>query len=163
MSRLVLLIFVLCFISCSENDVNEVETSKIVITDTDISVVESEIEINVLEKINEYRISRGLNTLEVKAVIKESAYNHSLYMIQQMMTSHDFFLSRKSQLQMEGAITVSENVAFGFTSANTVVNAWINSDSHRANVEGDYSHFNVSVLKDKQTGKHYYTLIFVKR
>ncbi len=161
MSRLLFAICILCFMSCSENDINELETFQI--TETDTSIVETEIEVSVLEKVNNYRISVGLNALEKANAIKESAYNHSQYMLQEMMASHDFFFNRRSRLQMEGAITVSENVAFGFTSASSVVNAWINSESHRVNMEGDYSHFNVSVLRDKETGKHYFTLIFVKK
>ncbi|MFP2997060.1 CAP domain-containing protein, partial [Spongiivirga sp. MCCC 1A20706] len=42
-----------------------------------------------------------------------------------------------------------------------VVNAWINSDSHREVLEDDFSHIGISAKKDNN-GKYYYTTIFSK-
>jgi uncharacterized protein YkwD len=64
--------------------------------------------------------------------------------------------------QNANAKMVSENVAYAYSTAQSVVNAWINSDSHRENIEGDFTDFEVSAEQNKE-GKWYYTNIFIKR
>ena len=59
-------------------------------------------------------------------------------------------------------MSVGENVAYAYSSARSLVNAWINSDSHRQNIEGDYTDFEVSAEQNKE-GKWYYTNMFIKR
>ena len=76
--------------------------------------------------------------------------------------SNNFF-SRKNFLVNEiGANKVSENVAFAYTSAESVVRAWIKSDGHRQNIEGDFTEFEVSAEQNEE-GKWYFTNIFIKR
>jgi uncharacterized protein YkwD len=41
--------------------------------------------------------------------------------------------------------------------------AWMNSPAHKANIEGDYTHFGMSVTTDTQTGRKYYTNMFIKK
>ena len=57
---------------------------------------------------------------------------------------------------------MSENVAYGFSSAESLVNAWLNSASHRENIEGDFTDFDISAEKNNE-GKWYFTNIFIKR
>jgi uncharacterized protein YkwD len=84
-------------------------------------------------------------------------------MIEHDNVSHDNFYQRKTYLVSNvGANKVSENVAYGFTSAESVVNAWLNSDGHRANIEGNYTDFDISAEQNSE-GKWYYTNIFVKK
>ena len=98
------------------------------------------IEIEILELINNHRITLGLNPL-----------------------NHDNFYQRKNSLMQNAAATkVSENVAYAFSSAESVVNAWINSDGHRATIEGDYTDFDISAEKNDE-GKWFFTNIFIKR
>ncbi|WP_353778702.1 CAP domain-containing protein [Winogradskyella sp. 3972H.M.0a.05] len=121
------------------------------------------IEIEILERINEHRISIGLNALQNHDVIKSVAFTHTDYMIEADNVSHDNFFQRKSSLEAHANATkVSENVAYAFSSAESVVNAWINSDGHRANIEGDYTDFDISAEKDEE-GDWYFTNIFIKR
>lgn len=121
------------------------------------------IEIEIMELINEYRINEGLNSLQNHNTVKAVAFTHTDYMIEADNVSHDNFFLRKQSLQVNAsANVVSENVAFGFSSAQAVVNAWLNSPSHKENIEGDFTDFDVSAEKDVN-GKWYFTNIFIKR
>lgn len=121
------------------------------------------IEIEILERINSHRISMGLNALNNHNTIKAVAYTHTDYMVEVNNVSHDNFFQRKNSLiQNASATKVSENVAYAFSSAESVVNAWLNSDGHRANIEGDFTDFDVSAEMNEE-GKWYFTNIFIKK
>lgn len=65
-------------------------------------------------------------------------------------------------IQNASATKVSENVAYAFSSAQSVVNAWLNSAGHRANIEGDYTDFDISAEQNEE-GRWYFTNIFIKK
>lgn len=121
------------------------------------------IEIEILELINNHRISKGLNALHNLNIIKSVAYTHTDYMVEINQVNHDNFYQRKNSLmQNAGAAKVSENVAYGYNTAQAVVNAWINSEAHRANLEGDFTDFDISAEQNNE-GRWYYTNIFIKK
>lgn len=121
------------------------------------------IEIEILELINNHRIGKGLTALHNLNIIKSVAYTHTDYMVEINQVNHDNFYQRKNSLmQNAGAAKVSENVAYGYNSAQAVVNAWINSDAHRANLEGDFTDFDISAEQNNE-GRWYYTNIFIKK
>ena len=121
------------------------------------------IEIEILELINNHRIAIGLNSLNNINIIKSVAFTHTDYMVEINQVNHDNFYQRKNSLiQKAGAEKVSENVAYGYSTAQAVVNAWLNSDSHRANLEGDYTDFEISAEQNSE-GRWYYTNIFIKK
>jgi uncharacterized protein YkwD len=156
----VAVVALLSFTSCStdysaEDKVNSIEVP--------VAPQAKQIEIEIMELINAYRINEGLNTLNEHNTVKAVAYTHTDYMIEVDNVSHDNFFQRKQSLQANAeANVVSENVAYGFSSAESVVNAWINSPSHKDNIEGDYTDFDVSAEQDNE-GKWYFTNIFIKR
>lgn len=122
-----------------------------------------DIELEILELINNYRDSIGLNRLQDMSIIKAEAYPHTDYMIENNQVSHDGFLLRRENLMNNaGAISVGENVAYGYATAEAVVNAWLNSDGHRAIIEGDYTNFDISAELD-ENNRWYYTNIFIKK
>lgn len=145
--------------SCSSDSVEEnIET----ITSSYVPQAKS-MEIEILELINNHRITNGLSTLNNMDEIKAQAYGHTDYMIDNSEVSHDNFYNRKQNLQNNvGAINVAENVAYAFSSPESVVNAWLNSEGHRNVIEGDYTNFDISAEKDIN-GKWYYTNIFIKK
>ncbi|RAJ17214.1 CAP domain-containing protein [Olleya aquimaris] len=121
------------------------------------------IEIEILELINQHRISIGLNALDSHMLIKGQAFTHTDYMVDKNVVNHDNFFSRKSYLvNNANAIKVSENVAYGFSSASSVVNAWLNSEGHRSNIEGDFTDFEISAELG-ENNKWYFTNIFIKK
>lgn len=121
------------------------------------------IEIEVLELINQHRVEIGLSPLVAHSVVKAVAFTHTDYMIQENNISHDNFFQRKESLEVNAdAHLVSENVAYGFSSPESLVNAWLNSPSHRETIEGDFTDFDISA-EQSENGKWYYTNIFIKR
>ena len=121
------------------------------------------IEIEILELINQHRISIGLNVLVSHQLIKGQAFSHTDYMTDINEVNHDHFFNRKSFLvDNADAVKVSENVAYGFSSAASVVNAWLNSEGHRGNIEGDYTDFEISAELG-ENNKWYFTNIFMKK
>lgn len=156
----IMVLFALFTLSCSTDNLDETANNinnNLVVPETKI------LEIEIVELINDYRLSMGLNSLNNMDIIKSQAYSHTGYMIEHDNVSHDNFYQRKNYLVSNvGADTVSENVAYGFTSAESLVNAWLNSDGHRANIEGDYTDFDISAEQNSE-GKWYYTNIFVKK
>jgi len=121
------------------------------------------IEIEILELINAHRINEGLSPLNNHNTIKAVAYTHTDYMVEVDNVSHDNFFQRKNSLIDNASATrVSENVAYAFSSAESVVNAWLNSEGHRENIEGDFTDFDISAEQNEE-GKWYYTNIFIKR
>jgi uncharacterized protein YkwD len=58
------------------------------------------------------------------------------------------------------SIAFGENIAYGFTSAADVMNGWMNSPGHRANIlSSTYTEIGVSVLADKD-GVLFFTQVF---
>ena len=153
------IVMVLSFTSCSKDSIDDS------INDTELLVAPEvkQIEIEIMELINNHRINVGLNPLEDHNTVKAVASTHTDYMIQVDNVSHDNFYQRKQSLQANAnANIVSENVAYGFSSAEAVVNAWLNSPSHKENLEGNYTDFDVSAEQNND-GKWYFTNIFIKR
>jgi uncharacterized protein YkwD len=157
---LLALMTLLTFSSCSTEDFPEDGVDTITLQN---APAPKEIEIEILELINEHRIGLGLNKLNSLSIVKSVAFTHTDYMVEINSVNHDNFYQRKISLEQNAnAKIVSENVAYAYSSAQSVVNAWINSESHRENIEGDYTDFEVSAEQNKE-GKWYYTNIFIKR
>ena len=157
---LLALMALLTFSSCSTEDFPE---DKIDAISLQYAPAPKQIEIEILELINEHRLGLGLNTLKSLNIVKSVAFTHTDYMVEVNNISHDNFYQRKNSLvQNANAKVVSENVAYAYSTAQSVVNAWINSDSHRENIEGDFTDFEVSAEQNKE-GKWFYTNIFIKR
>ena len=145
--------------SCS-SDTESVSNSS---NETEKSYTHSNLEIELLDKVNTYRVSVGLNPLEIIEHISYKSSEHNDYMLATQTVTHAGFDERKSNLQaVLGASRVGENVAFAYSSAQSTVNAWINSPGHKANLEGDYTHFGASIKMDEQ-GRKYYTNMFIKK
>jgi len=158
-------IFLLSFVifSCSpeEDGVYFNDTVEVV----NISnVAYSSIESQILDLVNAHRSSIGLNTLTRLDIISGVADGHTNYMIEIGEVNHDNF-SQRSQNLMDnaGAKSVGENVAYGFNSAEGVVNGWLNSPTHKAIIESpDYTHFGISTDANQEQ-RNYFTQIFIKK
>ena len=121
------------------------------------------IELEILELINNYRIESELAPLNNLSIIKAVASTHTDYMVSVNQVNHDNFFQRKSSLVENASATrVTENVAYAYSTAESVVNAWLNSPAHKANIEGDFTDFDISAEKNSE-GKWYFTNIFIKR
>lgn len=155
----------LCIFSFSSCTKDSIETEKTAVITADLvdNFPYSEIEAEILTAVNNYRKSKGLSVLNKVDDITFQAEQHTQYMVEKNVVNHDNFNLRFQALVVEiGAKTVSENVGFGYGTAEGVVAAWIKSDGHRKNIEGNFTHFGISVAQDVD-GRNYFTNIFVRR
>jgi uncharacterized protein YkwD len=161
LTRLSFLVLLAVFsFSCSTDSIDETAEA---LSKNFIVPKDKSIEIEILELINNHRLSVGLNPLQDMDVIKAQAYSHTEHMVLENEVSHDNFFERSDYLKANaGAKVVSENVAYGYTRAESVVNAWLRSESHKLNIEGNFTNFDVSAEQNEE-GNWFYTNIFIKK
>lgn len=153
------LAIVFTMVSCS-SDESEANVDKQVVTTYNYN----ETELKLATLINNHRQSIGLNTLEVINHISYKSEEHNVYMIDNNVFNHDYFQQRSDNLiRVLGADRVGENIAYNYLTADSAFAAWMNSPAHKANMEGDYTHFGISVTTNPDTGRKYYTNMFIKK
>jgi uncharacterized protein YkwD len=79
------------------------------------------IDARVIEQTNSERVRHGLSPLAVDTTLLKSARRHAAWMT-----------NNRSMVHTTAA--VAENIAMGQRSSGEVVNAWMNSSGHRANI-----------------------------
>jgi uncharacterized protein YkwD len=147
-----------CSADSAEGTDNSTSTEALI---TNYSYNDSEIE--TMKLINDYRLSIGLNALEKINHISFKCEEHNTYMIANNVVDHNDFTSRSNNIiAVLGAKKVGENVAYNYRTSEAAVKAWLDSPGHKENIEGDFTHFGLSVTTDPKTGKKYYTNIFAK-
>jgi len=155
---LVTLIFTMnsCSADSSENTASSTSSQKA------MSYTYNSTEIEAMALINAYRISIGLNSLQEINHISFKSEEHDHYMIANNVVNHNDFVSRSENImQVLGAKSVSENIAYNYNSPQAALDAWLKSAGHKANIEGNFTHFGLSIRVNSE-GKKYYTNIFVK-
>ena len=162
-----LLVLSLFFFSCSSesNETNEElynQESTTIIDATNVTY--TSLENNILDLVNAHRTSIGLNDLEILNLVSSVAEGHTNYMIEIGQISHDNFDERAQKLiEAANAKSVAENVAFGYTTAEGVLEGWLNSPSHKAAIENSkFTHFGISTECNSR-GRNYFTNIFIKK
>lgn len=116
----------------------------------------------ILQLINAHRASIGRAALQKNQVIWEQANAHSRNMASGTVPfGHDGFSNRVAAIRaaLGGSGSAAENVAMGYSSAAAVVNGWLSSSGHRANIEGNYTRTGISAVRSA-AGTWYYTQIF---
>lgn len=157
---LFLLAIVLTMNSCSPDDATDTSSEARLVQDYSYNATE----IELAKQINDYRISIGLNALETVNHISYKSEEHNEYMIANNVVNHDFFQERSQNIiQVLGAVKVNENVAYNYITPEAALHAWLNSPGHKANIEGEFTHFGISVTVNPENGKKYYTNIFMKK
>jgi len=158
-----LLALALSLISCSSDtseDLDQQTTTAVLVQNYDYS----ENELQLADLINEHRVSLGLNTLQTINHISYKSEEHNEYMIANNVVNHDLFHQRSQNImEVLGAYKVNENVAYNYLSSSSALSAWLRSPGHKANIEGDFTHFGISIRINPETGKKYYTNIFIKK
>ncbi|MEX2112599.1 MAG: CAP domain-containing protein [Pirellulales bacterium] len=79
------------------------------------------VEARVIERTNSQRIRHGLRPLRVDRRLVGSARRHAAWMTNSRSMTHT-------------SDSVAENIAMGQNSSAEVINAWMNSSGHRANI-----------------------------
>ena len=158
---LVVLFLSMTLMSCSGEETNQIESAQPTIALK--GYTHSAFEIELLDLVNQDRVSKGLNALTIINEISYIGSTHDDYMISRGGISHDNFQERSTSLKNGlGAISVTENVASGFSTATAALAAWNASPTHKANLEGNHTHFGLAVKADLN-GKKYYTLLFIRK
>ena len=161
LSRVLALVLVLYTLnSCTADTPASVTTS---VSSTTVPYSYTTFENETLTLINNYRVSIGLNALVKSDYISFKAEEHNNYMITNTIVNHNDFVARSEDIMKTlGAKYVTENVAYNYNTPQAVLDAWLASEGHKANLEGNYTHFGLSVRENPTTGKKYFTNIFAK-
>jgi uncharacterized protein YkwD/chitodextrinase len=96
----------------------------------------------VVSLINQYRASKGLSQLTVSSTLTASSTWKSLHMAGYGYFAHDdpappvarSAYKRATDCGFTGTYW-GENIAWGYTTAQSVVNGWLGSSGHKANIE----------------------------
>lgn len=131
-------------------------------TETDILQLEQEVH----QLINRYRISKNLSPLISHEIITQQARMHSRAMATKSVpVSHNGFDQRVEIISRSLPFrAAAENIAYqkGYSHcAEGITQNWLKSTAHRENIEGDYHLTGIGVAMDSQ-GACYITQIFWK-
>ncbi|MBC7523408.1 MAG: CAP domain-containing protein [Flavobacterium sp.] len=152
------LVLVFTMVSCTKN-ADESKVDETLITKYNYS----QDELQLAQLINQYRVSQGKNPLEIVNHISYKSEEHNQYMIDNNVVNHDYFEERSNNIiAVLGAVKVGENIAYNFSTPNSALYAWLQSPGHKANLDGDYTHFGIAIAVNA-AGKKYYTNMFMKK
>lgn len=144
--------------SCSSDSSEESTTSN----QQAMTYTYNSTELETMALINAYRASIGLNELKEINHISYKSEEHDHYMIANNVVNHNDFVSRSENImKVLGAKSVSENIAYNYNSPKAALDAWLRSPTHKQNIEGNFTHFGLSIRLSAD-GKKYYTNIFAK-
>lgn len=116
----------------------------------EISAMEKEL----LNLLNQDRGQKGLNKYLTDSNLARMAKAHSMDMAENGFFSHisPTYGSAKERAQIYGVSNVGENIAYGYPSAQSAFDAFMNSPSHRANMlSGSYTHAGIGIYKKSGT------------
>ncbi len=116
-----------------------------------------------VELVNAHRESQGLSSLEWHAEIGGVALAHSEDMRDREFFGHDNPDGESPFDRLDAAgigfRAAGENIAWGQQTGQSVLDAWLNSPGHRANIENEsFTHHGVGYVEDE----HYWTHVFAQ-
>jgi len=115
----------------------------------------------LIQLVNDHRLSIGLPILIRNSTADKLAAEHTDYMISKEDVNNDNFEIRWETLeQQENAEEISENMGFDL-SAEKTMEAYLTNIWLKVNVEGDFTHTGIAVKKDDK-GIYYFTQIFYR-
>lgn len=155
--------FIFLFTSCSKDDMVNTDQADFSIDLNLANQTDWPLADEILTLVNEHRVSMGLDAIKSDHQYASAyAVEHTQYMIEMRQINHDNFGIRSKALMDKGAVNVGENVAFGYSTAQEVVSAWLNSPGHRSIMEGNFNYSGFGVMKDTK-GSFYFTQLFYRK
>jgi uncharacterized YkwD family protein len=126
----------------------------------------SSLESQVVTLVNQQRVKQGLQTLKTGSTLSYVARLKSQDMVNKNYFSHTsptygspFAMMEHFGIRFSAA---GENIAYGQPTAASVMNAWMNSPGHRANIlNPSYTYIGVGAAKNSR-GVIYWTQEFIK-
>lgn len=160
------LVITLLLSSCSKDDITKQpdesqtnSTEELLLISTE---VHSQREAELFKMINDYRLGIDMNPFVFNNVSLYYAREHSTYMASKGTTSHAKFGKRAEQIsKLSGAEFVAENVAKDYETIQSAFVAWLESNGHRNNIEGDYTHSAIGIVEN-EVGDLYFTQLFFR-
>lgn len=117
---------------------------------------------NVIVLINQSRASEGLLPLETNSKLSQAAAAKANDMFSQQYFAHIGPDGKGPEDWIDSAgydwTAIAENIAYGYSTAEAVHNAFMSSQGHRENILGDYEHVGVAAVSGQYNG---YTTIMV--
>ncbi|WP_411675950.1 CAP domain-containing protein [Caproicibacter sp.] len=119
----------------------------------------------VLQLVNKERTSRGLNALSMDSALNKTATLKSQDMAKLGYFDHTSptYGSPFDMMKQFGISyrTAGENIAMGQTSPTQVMNGWMNSEGHRANIlNSSFTKIGIGVAQNS-SGRYYWTQQFI--
>jgi len=126
------------------------------------------LETEVFNRVNQERTKQGLKTLNCDSIAAQVAHQYSQYMCNAGFFSHfgPDGSTPSSRLKAAGAtfIGCGENIAAGQPTPQMVMQSWMNSSGHKANIlSTKWSHIGVGYVSCSGGMKHYWTQDFLKK
>ena len=119
-----------------------------------------------LIKLNQHRIGKRLKPLTYSSVIEEEALKHSRSMaLYRTSFGHVGFNRRCKRIKSKlgPILQCGEVVAMGQKNAELAMRSWLNSNTHRQEIENpDYTHTAIA-LYQSANGTAYWTQIFIEK
>jgi uncharacterized protein YkwD len=118
----------------------------------------------ILDLVNQHRRSKKLPPLQTNDLMEVEARRHSLDMATKRVPfGHQGLNIRMKKIteRVSGVTQVGENVALGQRTARDVVDSWLKSAGHRANIEGNFRLTGIGVARDRKS-QTYFTQIFAR-
>jgi uncharacterized protein YkwD len=117
----------------------------------------------IIALTNKEREAQHLTPLKENATLRKVAVAHSENMAKQETLSHELD-GQKPEERIKAAgyqyLSIGENVAYNDPTPAAVLEAWMNSPGHRANIlNKDFTEIGVGIARDKD-GQPYYTQEF---
>ncbi len=120
----------------------------------------------LLQEHNNERLKRGLESVQINPLLSSSAYQKGIAMLNSNCWSHycpdgkdwrDYFVEGGYDYLHAG-----ENLAEGFSTVSGVMSAWMNSETHRANIlNREFKEIGFAVITGNYQGKENNTIIVV--
>lgn len=149
-------------ISCSKEEDIPTDPTNYSATPTDVFFEKDAFyESQILIEMNNYLTALNLNELQINPDANQVAFEHTKQLIESNALHHENFSERQAYFNSLGFVAVRENVAMGFNNATDLLNAWLQSSSHREAVESNSTHTGISVLKN-ENGVYFITQIYLK-
>lgn len=142
-----LFIFILSLFSCTTPEIGNYATL--------LDYENTQKDLEVLQHINEYRETIGINTLQLDSYLSVECYNHNKTMISLGTITHSGFEYRASRIKQNlSTDKVAECLSYGF---NEPLVGWLNSPPHKKIIESaDYNYIGISFTEG------YCTIILIK-
>jgi DNA phosphorothioation-dependent restriction protein DptG len=154
MKKLIYILLCIILISCSNDSAQEIEN--------DYLFNDSELEL--IDRINQHRVGISLFELQILPHLGYlcSKNNQGMIEIGTLCTCY-FIESVNSIDKLYNTQYVSQIILNNHSTPQSAMNSILSDALSRDIIERDYTDIGVSIIKDPNTNKKYYTILIIKR